>query len=194
MGIRKHFEKKPPDENLKLQDLSLKQEETPELKFDPETEITESAWQGMKQKLENYRNSDWWDFAALAMSMKILSPDKSSELNIDDQAWQGMKQKLENYRNSNWRLFADQAMSMKILSPDKSSDLKIDNKAWQKMKQELEANRNSNWWEDFAIQARRMKIMAADKIKVTDQGLEITMRPPESFKSEKKPRPERRQF
>ncbi len=48
MGIRKHFERKPSDEDLKLQDLSLEQEKTtPELKFDPETEITELAWQGM---------------------------------------------------------------------------------------------------------------------------------------------------
>ncbi len=58
MGIRKHFEKKG-EGDLKLQDLSLEQEEaTPELKFDPEIEITESDWQRKKQELERYRNNN----------------------------------------------------------------------------------------------------------------------------------------
>ena len=84
-------------------------------------------------------------------------------------------------------------MSIKILAPDKSSQLNIDNQAWQGMKQELEQDRNGKWWR-FTDLAMAMKILAADKAEITDQGLEITMLPPESFKSEKKPRPERRSF
>ncbi len=240
MGIRKHFEKKPSDEDLKLQDLSLEQEEVgPELKFDPETEITESDWQGMmkqlredrennhwqnfvrqamymrilapykaselniddvawreiKQQLEEDRKSIWRGFAHQAMSMKILQHDKFIELKIDDQAWQGMIRTLERYRNNgNWWAFADQANDMKILQPSKAVELNIDDQAWQGMKQQLEMLRRGESWLRFAHQAMYMKILAADKVEVTDQGLEITMLPPESFKSEKKPRPERKQF
>lgn len=78
MGIRKHFERKPPDEDLKLQDLSLKKEqEKPELPFDPETEITDTDWQGMLDQLEEYRKkNEWWKFANQAMCMKILAAEK----------------------------------------------------------------------------------------------------------------------
>ena len=235
MGIRKHFEKKP-NEDLKLQDLTLEREETkPELQFDPETEITASdwqaledyrnsyepgllalaedmkilkpdkaaqlnidglAWQRMKQKLEKDRKNGLWSFfAEHATSMKILQPDKVAELKIDDPAWQGMKRELENERGRGiWRDFAFQATSMKILQPDKAAELNIDDQAWQGMKQQLERYRNEEEWPNFAYQAMCMKILAADKVEVTDQGLEITMHPPESFKSEKKPRPERKQF
>ncbi len=150
MGIRKHFEKKP-ESDLKLQDLSLEQEETKELKFDPETEISKTDWQAMKNELESDRqDNDWWAFAHQAMRLKILFPDKASELDLDS-AWQGMKDKLKS-------------------------------------------DRQNNRWRDFATQAMFLKILAADEVKVTNQGLEITMLPPESFKSEKKPRPERKNF
>ena len=238
MGIRKHFEKKP-DEDLKLQDLTLEQESAPELKFDPETEITEAAWQGMKDKLESHRNNSWWSFAYQAMRLKILFPSRTAELDLNDSAWQGMKGQLESDRqDNNWWDFADQAMllkvlfpervseldlngstwqgikdqleyyhqsndwrdfiaqakNLKILFPDRVSELNLNDSAWQGMKDALEScSQNTNWW-DFTGQAMNLKILAADKVETTDQGLKITMLPPESFKSEKKPRPERKQF
>ena len=89
MGIRKHFEKKSPDEDLKLQDLAVEQETTPELKFDPEIEITESDWQGILGLLNALRKLNrWLDFAQQAMYIKILQPDKAADLNIDPKAWQ----------------------------------------------------------------------------------------------------------
>ncbi len=239
MGIRKHFEKKPPDEDLKLQDLALEQGESrPELKFDPGTAISETdwqntknelesfrhenrwwvfatramclkilfpdktaeldldpAWQGMKDALESYRQADnWWNFANQAMQLKILFPDKTAELDLNDLAWQGMKNKLEYYRQGSWHAFADQAMNLKILFPDRTAELDLNDSAWQGMKEELESDRRNNNWGDFTSQATELKILAANEVKVTDQGLEITMRPLESFKSEKKPRPERKNF
>ncbi len=151
MGIRKHFENKPSDEDLKLQDLSLEQEETkPELQFDPETEITESDWQAMKDELESYRQYNrWWNFANQAMCLNILFPDRTAELNLDS-AWQGMKQKLESFRqNNSWLAFANQAKSFKILFPNRTAELNLDS-AWQGMKNALESDRQSNRWRYFA--------------------------------------------
>ncbi len=127
--------------------------------------------------------------------MKILTPDKTTELSISNQDWQGMKQTLEaNRNNNNWWAFAAQAMPMKILAPDKFAELNIDNQAWQGMRQRLEETQRNKKWLAFSGLARRMKILAADKVEITDQGLEITMLPPGSFKSPKKPRPERKNF
>ena len=295
MGIRKHFEKKG-EGDLKLSDLSLEQEETEKLKFDSETEITESDWQKMKQELEEYRENngwhgflnigsclkilcpdkldelnindqerqkikqllekfrkvgledkprgpfyrkdDWRNFAFFASCAKIIQPDKFDKLDIDDQDWQKMKHALEDYKKSAWSDFIHLATSMKILQPDKFDELNINDQDWQKMKQELEECRENNrwggfawlamhlrilqpnkfadvriskqaWWEmrqelekywkvnnwsSFSQQAKYMKIMTADEVKVTDQGLKITMLPPGSFKTPKKPRPERKNF
>ena len=231
MGIRKHFEKKG-EGDLKLQDLSLEQEESEKLKFDPETEISKTDWQGMKNELGSYhQNKNWLGFAYQAMHLKILFPDKTADLDLDS-AWQGMKGILESdRRNNNWWGFTKQAMRLKVLFPERVSELNLDVIAWQKMKDRLEKalnpsyqatylkilfpnkmsdlNLNPVWqktetaleecredndWSNFANLAMNLKILAADKVETTDQGLEITMLPPESFKSPKKPRPERKNF
>ena len=191
MGIRKHFEKKSPDQDLKLQDLSLEQEESPELKFDPETEISKTDWQEMKGQLKSdRRNKNWQNFAYQAMSLKILFPDRVSELDLDDSALQGMKDALESDRQAiDWW---DQAMRLKILFPDKTAELGLDS-AWQGMKDQLVSYRQRNNWYGFADQAMSLNILAADEVKVTDQGLELIMRK-EDFKQTKKPRPERKDF
>ena len=145
----------------------------------------------MKDQLE-FKRRNWDSFAMRAMSMKILKPDKAAELNIDDLAWQGMKQRLEVFREKDWRQdFIRQAMYMRIICPDKFAELNIDDADWQGMKKVLEKSYRGRNWPFYAM---CLKILAADKVGVTDQGLEITMRPPESFKSEKKPRPERKNF
>ncbi len=85
-------------------------------------------------------------------------------------------------------------MNLKILFPDKIAELGLNDSTWQGMKDKLDSFRQDNNWWGFVNQAIRLKILAADKVEVADQGLEITMLPPESFKSEKKPRPERKNF
>ncbi len=55
------------------------------------------------------------------MRLKILFPEKASELNLDEPAWQEMKDELENYRNNkNWWGFAGRAMHLKILAAHKA--------------------------------------------------------------------------
>ena len=151
----------------------------------------EQSWPGMKQELEGHRNKNWWDFADLAAHMKILQPNKAAELNIEE-AWPGMMQTLEGYRNTNWWGFTYLAMCMKIFQPEKAAELNLD-QAWSGMIQELKKYRNTDWW-TFADLAMHMKILAAYKVKITDQGLEVTMRPSESFKQTKTPRPKRKTF
>ena len=149
MGIRKHFEQQKDTEELRLSEISLDTQESEKPGFDPETEISDTDWEGMKAKLKEFRKQSWWNFANLAMRMSILRPDQKSELQIDDQAWQGMKAALEESHKQNWQSFADLAMFMSILS--------------------------------------------AEKVQITDQGIELEMRKPD-FKQEKSKRPERRNF
>ncbi len=152
-----------------------------------ELNLNDSAWQGMTNKLESYRDNDWWNFTNQAMRLKILFTDRVPELDLNDQAWKGMKGRLEEMMTSSY-----QARSLKIIFPEKMSGLNL-NPVWQKTENALEKCRQNNDWQLFANLATNLKILAADKVEVTDQGLKITMPIPD-FKSEKKPRPERRQF
>jgi len=98
-------------------------EEKSNLRFDVEKEITEAAWRGMKDVLNQYRekeNENWWLFADLAMYLKILQPEQYSELQVNDEAWQGMKNVLNQYRkDKNWWDFAYLAMCLHILAAEK---------------------------------------------------------------------------
>ena len=153
MGIREYFEKaKLSDEDTKLQEFSLHEVEKQETKFNPDEEILQKDWQEIRKQLTRDRNRNWLNFASMAMSIKILAPDKFLELSIDNNDWQKMKKELE------------------------------------------ECRRSGSWWPFVADLAMPMKIIAADKVEVIDQGLEITMNPPESFSQTKNPRSKRKTF
>jgi hypothetical protein len=77
-----------------------------------------------------------------------------------------------------WFSFAQNFVSMKILFPEKNIGSKLDAGAWKGMRDELENIRNSSdseKWERLSSLAMNMKILAAEKVEVTDKGLEITM-------------------
>ena len=119
MGIIDYFEGKiPGEEQMRLYDFQIKEERRHELPFDPETEISDSDWQGMKEQLDRFRqDKDWGYFSSQAMAMKILFPEKANDLNLNAEAWQGMKEGLEELRQEkDWWNFHSQAMNMKILS------------------------------------------------------------------------------
>ena len=63
------------------------------------------------------------------------------------------------------------------------------------MKARLEQSRQSNNWEYFSLQAMKMKILAAEKVEITDKGLEISMpEKKEPLIDKIPPMPEQRKF
>jgi len=192
MGIRKHFEQQKQEKDFKISDLSLDTQEKEKLKFDPETEISDTDWEEMKDKLEELRKNDLLDFAILAMRMSILRPDQKSELQIDDEAWQETKAILNRFRGWDWLNFTHLAIAMSIFRPDKKAELQISDTDWQGMKAELEKLRKNNLF-DFVELAMSMTILSAEKVKITDQGIELEMHGSD-FKQEKTKRPERKTF
>jgi len=89
--------------------------------------------------------------------------------------------------------FVNQAMHLRILFPDKISEFNLDDITWEGMKDQLDTHRNNNHWKYFADHARCLKILAADEIEVTDQGLKVVMSK-KDFKQEKSKRPVRKNF
>jgi len=159
-----------------------------------EFHIDNNDWQGMKEVLESYKNGDHWDnFAWHAMKMKIIFPNKTSELFLDENAWFHMEETLFRHRNNNDRaLFA---MEMRLLFPEKVLDFRIDKQMWDEMGKALTQSRIENEYYDFSTLAVTMKLLAAEEIKITDQGLEVIMQKEKSeFKEETPPMPQTRKF
>ena len=154
------------------------------------------VWEGMKNRLNREREAaNWWAFAILALEMKILFPDRSSEF-LDDTAREGMEKLLKKMRSEKiWYNYFQQAMQAKVLFPDRASDLYPDKTAWKEIKEHLMRARTDSRGETFLEIAMHMKLLAAEEIKITDQGLEIIM-PKENpeFKEETPPMPQTRKF
>jgi len=125
MGIKEHF-KEHPDEDIKIHDFSVEAEEVEKLKFDAESEISGEVWRKLKDSLERCRENSWIGFDEKAFALKILFPDRASELGLNDDAWQGMNTKLEKERENNHLNFVEQAMRLKILFPERISELDLD--------------------------------------------------------------------
>ena len=84
---------------------------------------------------------------------------------------------------------------MKILNPKQATDLNLDKEVWRRMKETLERKRNLGHWGEFVSQAYAMTILAADEVVINDDGtLDFVFKEKETFKSVKKPRPERKSF
>jgi len=76
------FETITDPEHINTHRLSVERPERNEKFFDPKKEITPEDWEGMKTRLEGKRNSNWYNFAALAADMSELSTlfDKPAKL------------------------------------------------------------------------------------------------------------------
>ncbi|MFH1426061.1 MAG: hypothetical protein ABIG66_01370 [Candidatus Kerfeldbacteria bacterium] len=148
-----------------------------DVRFNPETDITEEDWEGMKQELDSHRQgSRWWSFAPHAMEMSILFPDRKKELGLDEEAWEGIKQQLDSSRQRKlWGHFASRAMEMSTLFPDRKQELGLDEEAWNGMKKTLDSYHQDNEWWGFASLAMNMSILSADRVDITPEGqLKIT--------------------
>ncbi len=153
--------------------------------------IDRAAWQGMTDTLEGYRKTNMWDdFSQLAMDIKILDPKQ--DLGLDPVAWKAMVATLETSKVGG-HLDAWRAMELKIIDPNQ--DLNINASVWREMKDRLEEFRREDSAYDFSWQAMAMKILVAEEVKVTENGLELTM--PEkkgSFNADIPPIPEIKKF
>jgi len=126
-----------PDK-INIHELAIEEpEKHAELPFDPERDIAEEDWRGMRDELEELRRDDTFRslFPSLAMAMKVLNSTQDSNLSSDE--WQYIRDKsMEDDSWSKWLQFADYSMYMKILDPNQSPG--IDQTAWRGMEGALE--------------------------------------------------------
>lgn len=163
---------------IKLVDPTLK------MNIDGET------WERMEEKLDVFRNiQDWSQFLNLAFAMKIL--EKNYKVDISKKEYKAIMDQFadDTKHNEGWRIAATMAQ-LRVVDPNRN--LKIDDAAWECMHHQLEDWRFGDYDGFFQI-AVDMQILAAEKVEVTDKGLEITM-PARNLQIETPQIPEQRNF
>ena len=168
------------------------------LGIDQELNIDQVALQGTREMMEGHRqrmgrDRGWDSFSWMAMNLKIIDP--TQDLNLDQVAWHGMRDTLEKDRQQkSWADFSWGAVKIKILDPNQ--DLNLDQEAWQGMRDYLEKQReNGDKWGNLSWQLANMKILVAEKVEVTENGIELTMpKKRESLGSDAPPIPEIKKF
>jgi len=112
----------------------------------------------MLEKLK--QENDWWKFSREVTSIKLLFPDKVSELRLDQGVWDGMSGQLDIERTSHeWQQFTRVAMALKLLFPTRISELKLDDSVWEGMKDKLDKYRFQTDFVSYLTHALRMTFL-----------------------------------
>lgn len=151
----------------------------------------EEIWQKQKRKLDRVHQDNWTDFFHYNYDLKILFPNKNQNLvyNFDDTDKKEIEDIFKNIDNLKDLIY--ETAYLKVVFPD--FDLKkigINKKFWNSVKKGLREVSPFN----KAMILSRCKILAAEEVRITDQGLELVMPEKKQFKPEKLQRPERREY
>jgi hypothetical protein len=124
----------------------------------------------IRSVLEQSRSSSLtMEFPTKAMDLKVLFPELFLLVTKED--LELVEADIKDYRERNiWQFFAEAGSDLKIVDP--SRDIGVTEKDWAEMKKELAVLAVSPLL--FANMLAQMRILAAEEVKVTGQGLEIT--------------------
>lgn len=130
------------------------------------------------------------DFISIAADLRIFLPEKADELRNEDIAKMAEEKfKERSYKNYNL-IGAEYISKFKILFPERMENLGLGKEFWKKMKSDLHEESYGRW---VAKRGAALKIIAAEKVEITDNGLELTM-PQKLFVKEVSRMPEKKQF
>lgn len=169
-----------------------------EFKPDLASQFDKMKWESMKEELAKYKKESLEDefsptsnFSELARKMKIAFPEKVQELGLDDEIANQMKRYI-NDNKDRWYNFLTNAANFKILFPERTNELNLDDKFWKNAKKVYKTGCQGL---NPSFFAESLKVLAAEKIDITDNGLEFTMpTKAESIQSANPEIPEQRNF
>jgi len=149
-------------------------------------DITKDDWMGIGQELEGHRSRKHvWHFFDHALTMKIIDPKFDIQLNND-------LREIVNQQIKTGKMDPSLAVDLKLFEPD--LDLELNSHYWELMHKKLADERDKKTWHYFSKQAMLMKILAAEKIEIDNQGLKITMPGEKRFLEGESFIPETRKF
>ena len=139
--------------------------------------LSERAFKEQEKELLKYldREDDFLSFSEKATALKIIHPERLPKVHVVKKYWPSIIEGIEKHReNGDWWKFSQQAANAKIIFPEKASELNLNENDWQGMNHILEECRDKDdLWKSFSQQAKNMKILAADKVEVDENGLKV---------------------
>lgn len=161
--------------------------------------LDEFTQERMQKDAFKEHNKVWTDYIDQLMALKVF--DQKLEVHLGTEGLEKMDLNLNvSKAKEQWEEFAELAAAEKVINM--SLNVEVSPTEWQNMKNILENYREKHrekgefYEKAFTNMASWMKILAAEKVEVTNDGLEITM--PKKVKSEPKseplPFPEKRNF
>jgi len=148
---------------------------------------------GMKGQLEQYREEKKWQpYAVMAMYFRLLFPERVDGIDLGDEVLQNVKADLDEVADDA-DAFVLRAAAYKIAFGQRAEDLKLDENFEKMVKGLLDRRRRTSSTKRFFEGVANIKIIMADEVVVTDDGLKLVKKKPD-LKQEKVPRPERKKF
>lgn len=165
----------------------------PHEKIAIDSKVLEEICDGMR-KIESTK-----DFIEIATQVYLLSPALRHKIGLDQRRLQEGLEFLHararvSLKEKHWQEFIEIASDIRILFPDAKLPMLADKEIWLHLKDYFEVS--SKWATVPALSqfscicetAVRLKILAAEKVLVTDQGIQIIM-PPKTSKREQEHQP-----
>ena len=166
MPLQEYFD----PETINIRRLAVESPKKTELLFDAEQEISNEEWKILKDSLfRNYfpspAGAQLIGFTKLATELKILFPERLSDLEIDSASWEAVKTRLEEYKSDKgWGDFTEIVANLRVLYPERFSTLDLGEKAWQVGVESLH-QLEGIWVTDHAL---RLKILFPEKFSSLD--------------------------
>jgi hypothetical protein len=153
-----------------------------------EKEVLHSYVEADRESTHSDRQS--WDyFVHIAAKACVLDPGYIPDIPRDDRI--GITKRLEELRRldslDGW---IGLASSLRIILPNFTTDVVISPGEWDEIKEWYHDNKTTPSRKRMLYKAAQLKILAAEELKITDHGLEITMRKDVGIERESKPQPE----
>jgi len=120
--------------------------------FDPERDITAEDFVSIIDMIKKARGNRWDVFCSYSADVKLLFPEKASELGLDKDTWLGIEDYVQKSKdsarsmgNNYWGSYMVALKDAKILFPERANELCSDGRVWQGMKDYIEKCKDESW-------------------------------------------------
>ena len=163
MGLEAYFNK----DRLNVKSLAVENpDKSSATSFNPEKEISVSGWHSIIKEIEAARiQGKWNNFIFLSADLKVLSPDRFSQLIFDERCYKGFEEQLLSARaHDNIIYYCKLLAALKIIDPHWTETAYLGPEYWQSISDTLKINFEIPNWNDFWGQAAIAKIVFQDKL------------------------------
>lgn len=113
-------------------------------------------------------------FSSSSYFYRLVYPEVPLDSYTTEEYWQIIKKQVQdNKKRGDWWFVAYFSAITRLLFPDKFSEINLSNSDLQNIYQHLTFSKDTKSWYSFARVAWYLKILTADEVTVTDDGIQL---------------------